>query len=168
MKHRRAKWIAGGCLFAALAVGMIFIAIDNRGEPRARQYGSFTSCLLTDQDGIGGVVAAPVWSGMQDASLATLTKIQYLSVIGAQTTDNAGTFVASLVQSQCDLVILAGEVPVSAAGASSGRFPEQRFVAVGDQPGETRSNLTWLTGSPETLRGKVDDVVRGVAREGRR
>ncbi|MEU4663493.1 hypothetical protein ACGFLT_25455 [Micromonospora chalcea] len=105
---------------------------------------------------------------MQDASLASLTKVQHLSVIGEQTTDNAGTFVASMVQSRCNLVVLSGQAPGAAATAASARFPAQQFVAVGDQPSDSRANVTWVAGSPDAVRIKVRDAVLDAARAAER
>ncbi|QLQ35327.1 BMP family ABC transporter substrate-binding protein [Micromonospora robiginosa] len=147
---------------AVLAV-VIWITAKGEEQPRARQYKAFTSCLLTDDRGVAGDLAVQVWSGMQDASLATRTKVEYLSVIGPQTADNAGTYLASLAQFHCDLVFLAGAAPTSAALAGAARFPDQRFIAVGDRPAEGRPNVTWLGGSSQDVRRAVSSAIREAA-----
>ncbi|MBQ1051958.1 hypothetical protein KBX50_26305 [Micromonospora sp. C51] len=118
---------------------------------------------MTDDQGISGVAAAPVWAGMQETSVATLTKVQHLSVVGPQTADNAAAFVAGLTQSQCDLVILVGEAPSAAAVAAAARFPTQRFLAVGNRGDGTPQNLVWVTGSSDAIRNGVQQAIRDSA-----
>jgi basic membrane lipoprotein Med (substrate-binding protein (PBP1-ABC) superfamily) len=86
---------------------------------------------LTDERGITGQEAAPVWAGMQDASLATRAKVQYVSVSGSQTADGAVPFLSSLAQGRCDRVFAVGAVPVGAVAKSAAQFPKVRFVVVG-------------------------------------
>lgn len=103
--------------------------------PRARQYLDFTACLLTDEHGLAGPQAAAVWSGMQQASRDTRAKVEYLTVSGAQTVENAAPFVASLAQNRCDLVLAAAELPVAAVRRAAPSFPAIRFVVLGSGPG---------------------------------
>nr|BFE65694.1 hypothetical protein GCM10020063_102200 [Dactylosporangium thailandense] len=70
--------------------------------PREREYLEFTACLLTPQDGVRGAAAGPVWAAMQDASQQTKAKVQYLEVSGAQTVENAVTFLNSLPEFQIE------------------------------------------------------------------
>jgi basic membrane lipoprotein Med (substrate-binding protein (PBP1-ABC) superfamily) len=129
--------------------------------PRARQYGETTACLLTDQHGVTGTAAAPVWAGMREASEATLTKVQYLEVDGPQTADNAKTYLASLVQSRCDLVLAVGAGPVSAVDVEAGRFPRARFALVGG--GTPAANVSLVDGTtPEAVRANVRAIVAAV------
>jgi basic membrane lipoprotein Med (substrate-binding protein (PBP1-ABC) superfamily) len=97
--------------------------------PRARPYLDFTACLLTDDQGIAGP-SAPVWAGLQDASLATRAKVQYLAVPGPQTESNALPFANSLAQRQCDLIFAAGVAPVAAARAVAPGYPAIHFYLV--------------------------------------
>jgi hypothetical protein len=53
--------------------------------PRQREYLDATACLLTDAKGVAGTEAAPIWSAMQDASVSSLVRVQYLEVDGPQT-----------------------------------------------------------------------------------
>jgi hypothetical protein len=55
-----------------------------------------------------GAAAAPVWAGMQDASLATHAKVQYLQVTGEATVGNALPYLATLVQRRYAVVFGAG------------------------------------------------------------
>jgi hypothetical protein len=126
--------------------------------PRARQYLGFTACLLTDGRGVAGTEAAPVWAGMQDASLATRAKVQYLAAVGALTAADVQPFVAGLVQRQCDLVLAVGATPVAAAVAEAGRNPAVRFVTVGG--GRPAGNVRVVeAGSPAQVRDQVAAVV---------
>lgn len=131
--------------------------------PRARQYLAYTACLLTDDHGTQGPAAAPVWAGMQDASLATRAKVQFLVVTGPQTAENAAPFVASLAQSHCDLVFAAGRAPSAGVRRSAPTFPRVRFFLVGDpNPGGNISSVDGRT--PELVRASVAGILERSAR----
>jgi hypothetical protein len=133
---------------------------DGPVEPRARQYLDFTACLLTDEKGVAGPEAAPVWAGLQDASLATRAKVQYLAVVGPQTVANAGTFLASLAQGRCDVILAAGEVPVATVVRDASQFAGVRFVVVGG--GVSSSNVSVLIeDSGDAVRAAVGRLVTG-------
>ncbi|HEX6500821.1 MAG TPA: hypothetical protein VF054_17590 [Micromonosporaceae bacterium] len=103
--------------------------------------------------------AAAVWAGMQDASLATHAKVQYLSVAGPQTADNAAPFLAGLAQGHCDLVFVAGEAPVAAVRSTAPTFPRVTFYVLGQT--EPRSNVSIVdASSPETIRTAVARIVK--------
>lgn len=126
--------------------------------PRAREYLEFTACLLTGPRGLQAPDAAPVWAGMQDASVATRAKVQYLSVTDPQTAENASAFLAGLAEGRCNLVFAAGELPAAAARKDAARYPGVAFYVLGD--GGDSGNLKHLdgTGTAE-VRQKVNDVV---------
>src|SRR5262245_15879290 len=108
--------VALGTAIAGLVTWLVWPTGAPRvAPPRERQYLDYTACLLADDRGIAGAEAAPVWAGLQDASLATHAKVQYLPVLGAQTTDNALTFLATLAQGQCNIIFAVGNGPVAAA-----------------------------------------------------
>src|SRR5574342_1170852 len=127
----RRWWLAGGAGAAALAVGLAWLlwpaSAPSPPASRERQYLEFTACLLTDAQGVTGPLAAPVWAGMQDASLATRAKVQFLAVAGPQTPHNAGLFATSLAQGGCRLVFAAGELPVSGVEDAAPHFPLVSF-----------------------------------------
>lgn len=102
--------------------------------PRARVYTAFDACLLTDSAGVGSAQAAPVWSGMQAASLKTSGKVSFLSVYGPDTAANAVPYVNTLVQRRCDLVVAVGASQAAAARQQAAVFPKVRFVVVDDGP----------------------------------
>lgn len=164
--RRRLLLLAGALVLAATVMAMLLWPSQKPPDPpRARQYLEFTACLLTDERGLAGPEAAAVWAGMQDASLATRAKVQYLSITGPQTVDNASTFVASLAQGGCGLVLAAGELPIAAIGPGAERFPQTRFAVVnGERPvvrGQTPApNVTVVAGpSPTEVRAAVNQTV---------
>lgn len=147
------------CVTGAVVVGLaVWVVVSPSGPPpRARQYLTFKACLLTDSQGITGKQAAPVWAGMQHASLKTQARVQYLSVFGASTVPNALPYVASLVQRHCDLVMAAGDVPVAAAVAGAARFPKARFVVIGGQG--AGGNVTVVNSPPMGVPAAVAAVI---------
>jgi basic membrane lipoprotein Med (substrate-binding protein (PBP1-ABC) superfamily) len=157
-------WIV--CGVAVVAVGLVVRGLwpqSHAEAPRARQYLAFTACLLTDDKGIGGPAARPVWAGMQDASLATHAKVQFLEVSGEQTAANAATFVASLAQSHCDLVFATGQAPVAAVRDSATSFPNVRFYLV-EEP-NPHGNLSGVEGgAADRTRGAVAKTVTDAAK----
>ena len=66
----------------AAVTGVLLVAHSSgSAPPRARQYLAFNACLLTGSRGLAGPQAAQAWAGMQDASLATRAKVEYLSAM---------------------------------------------------------------------------------------
>ncbi|HEY4867303.1 MAG TPA: hypothetical protein VIK45_17525, partial [Candidatus Dormibacteraeota bacterium] len=67
---------------AVVAVVAIALEVTSAGGPpaRARQYLSFTACLLTDSRGLAGAQASAAWAGLEQASASTRAQVQYLSV----------------------------------------------------------------------------------------
>jgi basic membrane lipoprotein Med (substrate-binding protein (PBP1-ABC) superfamily) len=129
-------------------VGVVGWLVWPRPEPpRARPYLAFTACLLTDEEGITGA-AAPVWAGMQEASLATRAKVQYLAVDGPSTVENVTPFLASLVQRRCDVVVAVGPAEVAAAQAAAGRASTTKFVLVSGAPSTPKLNVTVVASQP--------------------
>jgi len=122
-------------------------------------YTQFTACLLTDSDGVTAAESAPVWAGMQAASLNTLRKISYLAVSGPDTVANAEAFVNTLVQRKCDLVLAVGEPQVAAAETQAKVYPAQRFVVVG--AGVSGGNLIVIPGgSAQQVQSAVAQAVQ--------
>jgi hypothetical protein len=142
----RRRWWLIGASSPVLVAGLVWLLWPAaEPAPRARQYLDFTACLLTDEHGVTGADAAPVWAGMQDASLATHAKVQFLTVEGPQTAANALPFLASLAQGRCDMVFAAGTIPVAAVDEGASRFPKVRFYVVGRVV--SHDNVTVLSGS---------------------
>jgi len=86
----------------------------------ARQYLNVSACQVTDPAGIApGTAAAPVWSAMQSASLATRVKVTYLADTGPA---DAGPMLNTLVQRQCGVIIATGPAAAGVAAAGTGAW----------------------------------------------
>lgn len=159
------RWLAGGAVVLAGAAAALGWALwPEEVDPRARVYTEATACLLTPGDGINGPQAAPVWAGMQEASLATRGKVQYLEVDGPQTREQAVTFLATLAGSDCDLVLTVGKAQNDALTASAASYPKVSFVLVG--AGKEQSNVSVIADSaPESVRAAVSKSVAAALRE---
>nr|MDT0658574.1 hypothetical protein [Micromonospora sp. DSM 115978] len=144
-------------MIAAAVLAWVFWP-DPAPEPRAREYRDVTACLLTGEAGVDGPEAAPVWAGMQEASLSTAAKVQYLEVSGPQTAENAEGYLASLIQSRCDLVLAVGDAQTAALTARAGQYPDDRFVLIGG--GQSASNVSVVdSGDSELIRVTVRNLV---------
>ena len=100
---------------------------------------------------------------MQDASAQTRAKVEYLSVSGPATKENAGPFLASLVSRHCDVVLVVGSAQVAAAGDIASTTPAVRFVVIGGDLGGR--NVTRIDpSSPEKVRTAVRDAVVSAVR----
>jgi hypothetical protein len=159
VRRRYWWWIAGSGL---AVVGLVLVLVwwpRGRDLPpaRARVYSDASACLLTDSAGVASSQAAPVWAGMESASLRTRTKVSYLAVAGEDSTANAVPFLNTLVQRQCGLVIAVGANEVGAVRQQASAYPKTRFAVVGPDAG---ANITALTAtSAGALTTNVDDLV---------
>ena len=157
----RREWIS---VVAALALvlGVVVAWRMSRSsptsQPRERQYRASTACLLTDDKGLAGEQAKAAWTGMQEASAATLIKVQYLSISGPQTAANGLSYFNSLGVQKCAVVVAVGKAPVAAMVDGHPRFPEIRCVAVGGGATGTRV-VTVDASSPATIRDGVKAIV---------
>lgn len=126
-------WALAAIIVTAVVVYGIVAHSDGRKLPptRARHYSNAQACLLVGPKGLREAGVAPVWAGMQDASSTTKTKVSYLAMSGPQTVDVAATYVTTLVQRQCDVVLAVGATEVAAVGKQAAAFPKTRFVEVG-------------------------------------
>ena len=134
----RGVWWAAAAValatFGAVAVAVVLLVSGGgSGSPatRARVYSSFQACLVTGARGIADPQAAPVWAGMEDASLRTRAMVSYLAVTGPSTEGNALSFVNSLVLRHCDVIVASGTAQLAAALADAHRFTAIRFVLAG-------------------------------------
>lgn len=158
----RTGWTLGGAavLVLALAGAWVFVGSGQDGppDPRARQYKEFDACLLTDEKGIvTGAPAAPVWEGMQAASLETRARVTYVPVVGEPSADNARPFFNSLMQRKCDVVLAVGAAQVEATQAGAKGHPEARFVVVDGS--KAAGNVTAVK-SGDGLKDAVAEAVR--------
>lgn len=132
--------------------------------PRARQYSDFSACLLTDEAGVGSQQARPVWAGMQRASAQTSAKVSFLEAIGPADADNISSYLNTLLQRRCDVVLAAGAPQVAAVVAEASSAPGTHFIVVGaPSPGANVASLT--VGGDDAVKVAVarliDDAVGG-------
>ncbi len=117
--------------------GVVWLVLPgDEVEPRPREYADVTACLLTDQQGVAGSAAAPVWAAMQGASDRTHGQVRYLAVTGDQSVVNAQSFVGSLVLSRCSVIVAVPGIAADAVRAVAPQQPQQRFLVIGGaEPG---------------------------------
>jgi hypothetical protein len=143
----RAGWALGSVLVIVLGLLGVRLFADggDQGTPpdtRARAYKDYDACLLTDDKGIvTGAPAAPVWEGMQAASLDKRIRVTFVPVTGEQSVANARPFLNGLVQRDCEIVVASGAPQVKAAEDAAEKNPDVRFVTVGEGGGTARDNL---------------------------
>jgi hypothetical protein len=131
-------------------------------HPRQRQYKATTACLLTDNEDLSGALAKASWAGIQEASEATLIKVQHLAISGPQTPENGLTFYNSLGVQRCTVIVAAGAVPVAAMTSGYRKFPGSKHAVVGGNAAE--ESITAVdTSSPETIRSGVKAAVSTAA-----
>ncbi|MBL7258210.1 hypothetical protein [Paractinoplanes lichenicola] len=129
-KNRRRLWWAGGATALAIAAGLGTWLLWPE-PPRQFEFVDATACLLTDEAGITGATAQPVWQAMQESSLSSHTRVQYLSVTGPKTPANARAHLTALTGSQCGVIIAVGQNQTDAVSEAAAAFPQVRFVSVG-------------------------------------
>ncbi|GAA2357882.1 hypothetical protein [Dactylosporangium salmoneum] len=147
--------MAAAVLVVAVVVAVLLWLRDTPPPPRERAYLAYTACLLTPSNGVADPDAAPAWSALQEVSLSTRAKVQYLAISGPQTLENALTFVNSLAASGCDLIFAAGPLPVQAVAKGAATFPDRRFVTLG---GTAAANISTVNAA-----APHDEIVRLVA-----
>jgi basic membrane lipoprotein Med (substrate-binding protein (PBP1-ABC) superfamily) len=153
-----------GSVLLAVAVGAtLVLVLAHRGRQlppaRAREYRSVDACLLTGPAGIADQQTAAVWSGMQDASIATLARVSYLAVVGPETAANTQPFAESLVQRHCQVIVAVGETEVGVVAAAAPKHADVRFVLVGGAAGGG-ANVSMVPATPrERVRPAVADAV---------
>ena len=156
-RPRRQWFYAGTAAVVLVGAGLAWLLWPSPKvppPPRARSYLDYTACLLTGEAGIADTVAAPAWAGLQDASLTTHAKIQYLAIAGPQTVDNGVTFLNSLAQSGCNLIFAAGDIATATVDRGAAQFPNTPFYPIGG--GATHANTFPISaGSPESVRTTV-------------
>ena len=131
---------------AAVVAGLMLSGTFGGGSlpaARARVYVNVDACLLTGPGGVSDPAVAPVWAGMEQASLSTRARVSYLSVQGPATEANAVPFLGSLLVRGCKVIFAAGDPERAAVLADAGKFPAVKFVIFG--AGSAPSNVTVLT-----------------------
>ncbi|MEV6345207.1 hypothetical protein [Actinoplanes sp. NPDC051851] len=156
--QRRKATLAGGVAALLAVAGLIWAALPgDETEPRPREYRDVTACLLTDQEGVAGKNAAPLWAAMQTASAQTLGQARYLEVTGEQTAANAQTFAGTLILGQCAVIVAAPGIADEAVRTVAAQQTQQKFLVIdGAAPGTpnvTRVSAADLTGTVAKLLG---------------
>jgi len=126
-RYRLWLWAATAVVVVVAAGFTTWTLWPHSPTPRARQYLNVTACLLTGPSGVApGTSAAPVWTAMQSASVATHVMVSYLPDTGSA---DAGPMLNALVQRRCGVIIATGGLTaeVSRAGQAD---PHQRFLLV--------------------------------------
>lgn len=95
---------------------------------------AFKACLLTDAQGVAGKEAAPVWSGMEKASIKTRAKVQSLPAFGPPTMANTQPYLKTLISQRCDVIITVGAGPMASVVAAAQAHPKTRFIVIGEAP----------------------------------
>ncbi|MDY7090068.1 MAG: BMP family ABC transporter substrate-binding protein [Actinomycetota bacterium] len=157
MRQRVIWWTAGA---ATLATGAVLGTWLLWPDPsRQRDYVDATACLLTDADGVTSPAAQPLWTAMQEASLSSHARVQYLAVAGPQTPANAQAHLNSLAGSRCGVVVAVGKMQTDAVTATAKSFPAVRFLAV--DGGAEASNVSVVAAGSfdETIDRELADLV---------
>jgi basic membrane lipoprotein Med (substrate-binding protein (PBP1-ABC) superfamily) len=163
---KRGFWflVGGACVaVAGLIAGLALAFTGGTTVPasRARSYTDFQACLLTGAGGLADPAAAPVWAGMEQASLATHAKVSYLAVTGPQTSDNALPFLGSLLVRHCGLVLAAGPAERNAVAERARQYPSVEFAVVGGI--STASNVAVLSGDSAAVQDAAASAVSQAA-----
>jgi len=158
IRRRRWPWLVSGLIVLVSVAGWLVWPRAEAHPPRERQYRSDLACLLTDDKGVAEGDAAAAWAGLRDASETTLVRSQSLAVTGEQSEANAMSFLASLVQRQCGLVIAVGSAPVAAVLSGSQRFTGPTYAVVAKEA-PARPILAVTLGDHEAIRAGVKELV---------
>jgi hypothetical protein len=112
----------------AVVVAGIAVPLLTLSHPsQARQYLNVSACLLTDASGVvPGTPAAPAWTAMQSASLATRVMVSYLSGTGPS---DVSSMLSTLAQRKCGLIITTAAAAGQAVSAARA-YPRQQFLIV--------------------------------------
>ena len=157
-------WLVGAGVLVVVVVLLVTLWPSSSARvlppTRARQYTAFQACLLTGAQGLADPAVRPVWSGMQDASLATHAKVSYLAVAGPQTTGNAEPYANTLVERHCSLVIGVGKSQVDAIESIAKANPHTRFAVV---DGPAKVNVTAITPTGSADQPSIDSLIRRLA-----
>ena len=130
------RWLFVGAVVVILVAVVVVLMWPSKSgsyvpPARTRIYSSRQACLLTDSQGISTPAAAPVWSGMQSASAQNSEMVTYVAVAGAPTNQNVQSYVSTLANRQCDVIVVVGGPEVQAVVSLAAGFPSQHFIVVG-------------------------------------
>lgn len=167
---RRHPWTSAASLLALASLAALAALLipgnpstTNPFTPRTRVYTNQTACLLTDAQGTTTPAAGAAWTGMQQASKTNAERISSLPITGAQTLQNAETYLNTLALQGCENIIGAEALPDHAIAARADSFPHIHFIAItGTTTIHPPANLTSLPDtSPATITAEVTATLLG-------
>lgn len=95
---------------------------------------------------------------MQDGSLTTHAKVQYLAITGPQTVDNGIPFLNTLAQTGCNLVFSVGDTPNATVDKGAPQFPDHRLYPVGG--GTPAANVSPIQAdTPQAIQDAVAHIL---------
>lgn len=165
---RRYRWLLAGGVAGVVVLAVLLGLLPGSGgssipPPRARVYTAASACLLTGPAGLTDRQVAPVWAGMEDASLVTRAKVSYLAAQGPATVGNVTPYLGSLELRRCTVILAVGKPETAVVTVGAAAFPGVRFVVVGS--GSARANVTAVpSGSPAGVRSSVAGLVEVATR----
>lgn len=125
---RRRRRIVVGATFGVIALGILAATFFLDSKPDHPDVSShFKACLLTSANSID---ADPVWRGVQASNGTGSINAQKL-VVPTDATGEAGPYFASLVASQCRLIVADGTTFSADLLAVASMNPATKFVSVG-------------------------------------
>lgn len=144
--HARSS-IAGAATILAGGGLLIYMLWPTEPTPyhpasRARQYSNHVACLLTDETGITGKAATPVWAGMQQASTSTHMQVTFLAMQGPATLQSAQAYLNTLALRGCNIIITSGTLPDQAAESQAHSYPNLRFIATSEATAAMRASAS--------------------------
>jgi hypothetical protein len=157
---RRVWWVTSAVLvlIASALAWLLFPAASQPPAPRARQYLAFTACLLTGERGIADPAAEPAWAGLQDASLATRIKVEYLPIVGPQNINNAVLYINTLTQRHCNVIVAVKGVPSAAVMREAPAHPDTVFYVFGADTG-AKNVITIDDHDPVQVRKTINHLI---------
>jgi hypothetical protein len=158
--HRELLLAFGICV--AVAVGLAGWALWPRpaSPPQARQYLDVTACLLTGPRGVTpGSPAAPVWTSMQQVSLATRVMVSYLPDTGH---NDIPLLLNTLVQRRCGVIITA-EAPAAPVTQAAKANPRQHFLLITSQSAATAAAPNLVVAAAADASGPISRELHSLA-----
>lgn len=111
----------------AAGIAVPLLTVQRAPQPQARQYLGVSACLLTGPSGVvPGTPAAPVWTAMESASLATRVMVSYLPDTGPS---DVSPMLSTLAQRKCGLIVTTAAAAGRAVSAARA-YPHQQFLIV--------------------------------------
>jgi len=95
---------------------------------------------------------------MQQASAQTSARVSFLEAIGSSDADNISTYLNTLLQRRCNVVLAAGAPQVAAVVAAASSAPATHFIVVG-VPSSGGNVASLVAGGDEAVTGAVARLI---------